>query len=51
MKRFIGKIYVVLKRKIRNFDNFIKRYVDHDCFFTINMTENKLDDKSLSKSR
>ncbi len=33
MKRFIRKIYVVLKRKIRNFDNFIKRYVDHDCFF------------------
>lgn len=33
MKRFIRKIYVVLKRKIRNFDNFIKRYVDHDLFF------------------
>lgn len=33
MKNFVRKIYVILKRKIRNFDNFVKRYVDRDIFF------------------
>ncbi len=32
MKNFVRKIYVILKRKIRNFDNFVKRYVDRDIF-------------------